>query len=283
MPALPRTGCHEPHQRMPARMKDCTNCRWNSRNAIRQRRHGHDRRRRNDRPVDAGLRRAEHRKPDRQRPAADRIGHDQRPQEIVPVIADRDQRKGDVGRTRQRHIDPPQHLQRPRALDPRRVDQFLRNALEGLPQQKDRKGAGEIRQRDRRNGIEQPDRADGAIILHDQHVRHDHQLQQHQRKRDAAALELEPRERIGRQRRQHQLSGQHQAHQQDGVEIIAPERRLAPGPRKILQRPGRRQAERGRIGRRMQRAPERVSQRRQPDQRQQPRRDHLDGMRSPVH
>src|SRR4051794_22112847 len=24
---------NQPHQRMPARMKDCTNCRWNSRNA----------------------------------------------------------------------------------------------------------------------------------------------------------------------------------------------------------------------------------------------------------
>ena len=264
-------------------MKDCTNCRWNSRKAISSGAIVMTVAADNDRPVDPGFGRAEHRKSDRQRPASHRIGHDQRPKEIVPVVADRDQAERNIGRPRQRDVNPPEHLQRTGALDPRRIDQFLRNALEGLPQQKDGEGAGEIRQRDRRNGVEQPERADRAIILHDQHVRHDHQLQQHQRERDAAAPELEPGESIGRERRQHELAGQHQANQHDGIEIIAAERRLTPGSRKILQRPGRGQAERRRIGRRMQRAPERVGQRRQPEQRQQPRRDHLDRMGSPVH
>ena len=43
----------ELHQRMPARMKLCTNCRWNSRKRDQQRRRRHERRRADDRPVDA--------------------------------------------------------------------------------------------------------------------------------------------------------------------------------------------------------------------------------------
>ena len=86
------------HRESPARMNDCTNCRWKSRNAISSGAVGQQRRRRDDRPVDALVGRREHLQPDRQRPRLDRVGDDERPEEIVPVVADADQRVGEVRR-----------------------------------------------------------------------------------------------------------------------------------------------------------------------------------------
>ena len=48
---------------------------------------------RDDRPVDALVGRGEDLQADGQRPRLDRVGDDQRPQEVVPVVADRDQRR----------------------------------------------------------------------------------------------------------------------------------------------------------------------------------------------
>ncbi|CKZ10496.1 Uncharacterised protein [Mycobacterium tuberculosis] len=49
------------------------------------------------------------------------------------MITDRDEAEGDVSRPRQRHINLPEDLQRPRTLDTGSFDQFLRHALECLP------------------------------------------------------------------------------------------------------------------------------------------------------
>jgi hypothetical protein len=92
------------------------------------------------------------------------------------VIADRDETERNIGRPRQRNIYLPENLQRPRPLDPGRFDQLLRNTLEGLPQQEDTERACEIRQRDCRDGIQQSELSDHAVIFDDQHVGHDHQL-----------------------------------------------------------------------------------------------------------
>ena len=66
--------------------------------ADQQRRRGHQRRGADDRPVDALVARGEHLQADGQRARLDRVGDDQRPQEIVPVIADRDEPVGEVDR-----------------------------------------------------------------------------------------------------------------------------------------------------------------------------------------
>src|ERR1035441_10293748 len=59
--------------------------------AYEQRRRGHERRGRDDRPVDALVARREHLQADGERPRLDRVGDDERPQEIIPVVAERDQ------------------------------------------------------------------------------------------------------------------------------------------------------------------------------------------------
>ena len=76
-------------QRMPARMNDWTNWRWNSRKPISSGAEVIKRRRGDDRPVDALVGRREHLQADRQRPGLDRVGDDQRPEEVVPVVAHR--------------------------------------------------------------------------------------------------------------------------------------------------------------------------------------------------
>ena len=74
-------------QRIPARMNDWTNWRWKSRKPDQQRRRRHQRRGGDDRPVDALVGRREHLQADRQWPRLDRVGDDQRPEEVVPVVA----------------------------------------------------------------------------------------------------------------------------------------------------------------------------------------------------
>ena len=74
-----------------------------------------------------------------------------------------------------------------------------------------------------------PKRAHGAVVLDDQHVGHDHELEQHQDERDIAAGEGEAREGVGRQRAQHELGGEDHGDEQEGVEEIARERRGVPG------------------------------------------------------
>ena len=72
-----------------------------------QRGYGHQRGRGDNRPTHAGFRGAEDAQSNRQGSGFHRVGHDEGPQEIVPVVADGDQSIGEIGRACQRHIYPP--------------------------------------------------------------------------------------------------------------------------------------------------------------------------------
>ncbi|KAG0920654.1 hypothetical protein G6F32_015492 [Rhizopus arrhizus] len=96
-------------------------------------------------------------------------------------------------------------------------------------------------------------------------------LQQHQHEDEVAAAELEARECVAGQCRQHQLRGQHHRHQQEGVQEVARKRRGLPGPREVIQRQRGEQFEAGGVGRRVERRPHGVSQRQDPQEAQRPR------------
>ena len=251
-------------------MNDWTNWRWNSRKPTQQRRRGHQGRGGDDRPVDPLVGRREHLQADRQRPGLDRVGDDQRPEEVVPVVAHRDQRVGEVDRPRQRHVDLEQHLQRARALDPRRVDELFRHRLECLAQQEDAERRGEVRQADGDDRVAQAERVHGPVVLDDEHVGHHHQLQQDQHEDEVAAGKLEPRQRVGRERSEHELRRQYHRHQQRRVEEVASEGRGIPGVGEVLQRQRRAELEAGRERRRMECGPDRVGERQDPQQAEQP-------------
>ena len=179
--AAARQSCSRA-QRMPARMNDCTNWRWNSRKRDQQRRRRHQRGGGDDRPVDALVGRREHLQADRQRPRLDRVGDDQRPQEVVPVVAHRDQRVGEVDRPGERHVDPPQHLQRrsrPRPAPRRRAP--AARVLKVWRSRKMPKAEAKYGRPMAEDRVEQAERAHRPVVLDDQHVGHDHQLHQHQR------------------------------------------------------------------------------------------------------
>ena len=144
-------------------------------------------------------------------PRLDRVGDDERPQEVVPVIAHRDEAVGDVDRAGERNVDLEQHLERARAFDARGVVELLRHGLEGLAQQEDAEGRGDVGQRDRRDRVDEAEPRHGAVVLDDQHVRHDHQLRQHEREGDVAAAERVAREGVGGERAQHELAGEDHA------------------------------------------------------------------------
>ena len=88
--------------------------------------------------------------PHGQRPRLDRIGDDQRPQKIVPVMGHGDEAIGQIDRPREGHMDLHEDLEDLGALHPRSVVQFARNGSEGLAQQEDAEGRGRIGQRDAR-------------------------------------------------------------------------------------------------------------------------------------
>src|SRR5215210_2162285 len=93
---------------------------------------GHERRGADDRPVDALVAGREHLQADGEGPRLDRVRDDERPKEVVPVIAHRDEAVGDVDRSGERDVDLEQDLERVRALDASGVVELLRHGLEGL-------------------------------------------------------------------------------------------------------------------------------------------------------
>ena len=187
------------------------------------------------------------------------------------MVADADQRVGEVRRPRERHVDAPQHLQRRAALDARRLVELARDGLERLPQQEDAEGARHVRQPDGEDRVLDAERGHRPVVLDDQHVGHDHQLHEHQREQHVAAGELEARERVRGERHQHELRRQHHGHQQHRVEEVACERRRRPRAREVVERQRGRQHEARRELSRVERRPERVEQRQHPQEAQQPR------------
>ncbi|MCY1540284.1 hypothetical protein D9M68_759140 [compost metagenome] len=187
------------------------------------------------------------------------------------MVADRHQPVGHVDRLGQRHIYLPQDLQRRGAFHAGGLFQFARHRLEGLAQEEDAERRREVRQPDGEHRVADAQLAHRPVVLHQQHVGHDHQLQQHQHEDEVAAPELQARERIAGQRGQDQLRGQHHRDQQEGIEEVARKRRRVPGPHEVVQRQRREQVEAGRVGGRMERCPYGVCQGQDPQQAECPR------------
>ncbi len=187
------------------------------------------------------------------------------------MVADGNQRVGQVHRLAQRHVHLPEDLQGAGPFHGGGLVQFLRDALEGLAQQKDAEGRRHVRQADGQRGIQHPDGRHGAVVLHHQHVGHYHELHEHQREQDALAGEVVLGEGVGRQRAQHQLPGQHHGHQQHGVDQVAGEGGRVPRHAEIIQRQRRGKAEPGGKFRRVKGRPHGVQQRQRPQQGQGPR------------
>ena len=192
------------------------------------------------------------------------------------MVAHRHQRVGEVGRARERHVHAPQHAEPGAALDARRLLELARDGLEGLAQQKYAEGARHVRQADADDGVDQPEPAHAAVVLDDQHLRHDHQLQEHQREGEIAPGELEAREGEAGQRAEHELRGEDQGDEDHRVQEVAREGRVAPGALEVGERERRERLEVRGEGRRMERRPEGVEQRREPEDGEQPGGDFLE-------
>ncbi|MNR05460.1 hypothetical protein D3C85_1214930 [compost metagenome] len=186
------------------------------------------------------------------------------------MVADRHQPIGHVDRLGQRHVHLPEDLQGVGAFHAGRFFQFARHRLEGLAQQEDAEGRCEVRQADGEHRVADAKLAHRTVVLHQQHVRHDHELQQHQHEDEIAAAEFEAGERIAGQGRQDELRGQHHRHQHEGVEEVPRERRRFPGAHEVVQRQRREQVKAGRVGGRMERRPHGVGQGQDPQQAQRP-------------
>ncbi len=128
------------------------------------------------------------------------LRHQERPQELVPRPDEREQRRGEQGRTRQGQRDRPQDPQLARAVEARRREQLLGQRQEELPEDEDRGRVDRERHDHPEVGVRQP------VAAHDHHVdRDDQQLerhdlhQQHRREQRALAAEVQPRQRVAGQ------------------------------------------------------------------------------------
>ena len=192
------------------------------------------------------------------------------------MIAHRHERIRDVDGLRERHVDLPQRLEGAGPFHPRRFVELLRHRLECLTQQEDAECRGHVRQPDREHGVEDAQRRHRAVVLHDQHVRHDHELHEDEQEDDVAAHEREARERVGGQGAEHELRGEDHGHQEDRVEQIAGERRRVPGIREVLQGERRREDEPRGVLAGVEGRPHRVEQRQDPQRTQHPRPHRLE-------
>jgi len=191
------------------------------------------------------------------------------------VIAHGDQAVSQVGRLGKRNVDLPEDRQPSCALHPGRLHQLLRHLLEGLPQQKNAEGGGHIGQADPQDRVHQSQLANGFVVLHDQNVRHDHDLHEHQQKDDLLPGKFKTGERIRSHGAEDELSRQRDADQHEGVEEVTGEGRNLPGAAEVVQRQRRRQNEAADEVHGMEGRPDGIEQRRRPQKGQQPGRQNL--------
>ena len=157
--------------------------------------------------LDLGLgadHRREHGDADRQGLHALLEGHQQRPQEVVPVQGEDDHGRGDGRRPRERKGDPPEDLEPSGAVDQGRILELAREGQEELAKDVDAEDVGDHRQDQRLVGVGPAD-----LDHRDQHRHHgdlggDHQRGEEDQEDQVAAREAQTRQRVARHR-----AGQH--------------------------------------------------------------------------
>src|SRR5712692_4500248 len=169
---------------------------------------------------------------------------DQRPEERVPRVEEREQRNRDEGGSHQRQADGPEKAEVARAVDPRGVVQLLRHREKELTQQEDRENADEERDDLCRIGVVPPE----VAATHEHEVRDDRCLgrdekrRQQQREQDASSAEAHARERVAGENGGCELADRRHRRDEDRVrESVRPERvRVLPGLDPVLGMPGSR-------------------------------------------
>ena len=168
---------------------------------------------------------------------------------------DRDERVGEVGGPRGRHVHPPEDAERAATLDPRGLVEFLGDLLEGLAHQEDAEGRSHVGRPDPEDCVEQPQPRRDRIVLDDQHLGQNEELQEHQYEQGVLEGDVDLGECKTRECAQHELPGEHGRHQQESVQEIPQPRRALPSRAEVFQCRGRGEIEVDRVGRSMERGP----------------------------
>ncbi len=143
---------------MPALRKLCTNCRWNSRNAMSN---GPEVISVAAQMIDQSIpwsTEAKTARPTVSGRVDTEFGDYERPDVVVPMEAHHHEAVGEVDRLRRRHVHAPKHAERRAALDARRLLKLLGHRLEGLPQEEDAEGRAQVGQSYAGQRVQQPER-----------------------------------------------------------------------------------------------------------------------------
>ena len=140
------------------------------------------------------------REPDRQHPVVRVLaGVEQRQEEVVERVEEREQRHRGDRRLREPQHDGDQDPQLAAAVDARRVEVLLRDRQEELPQQEDRERVAEPVRDDHaaRASRRRCELRPHHVERHDRHLRRQHQRDQHDHERRRRAPPAQARERVG--------------------------------------------------------------------------------------
>src|SRR4249919_649748 len=163
-----------------------------------------------------------------------RLDDDERPEEVVPRVEERDHRQRCQSRAREGQDDSYERAKPRAAVDPRSLLELDRQSPEELPHEEDPERGDEVRHDQR------PQRVDEPEVLHDQEGRDHHDLERdHQRgeqddEEDVAAEEPEAGEGVPGEAAQNEVGENDRAGDDGGVEKEPPEGRSGERVRVVL-------------------------------------------------
>src|SRR5882757_21645 len=178
---------------------------------------------------------------DRNSPHVRTLEGNKRPEEFVPGKDEDEDRQGAVGRQRHRNDDMPQDTKVTATIEPGRVLEIGRQIDEELPQQEQADRQGRQWKKDAGESVEQADLLDdeeqrnGVDLPGDEHAR------QQQQEQCVASTPLQPRQRIGSERRDHHRDDRRPEGDLKGIEQPEEKRPLVQERPEVLERDRRRQ------------------------------------------
>src|SRR5215472_5740330 len=130
---------------------------------------------------------------------------DQRPEQVVPRVDERDDAECGQGRLRERQHDLPEDLEAAAAVDTPRLLELSRERLEERVHEVDAERGGELRQDERPERVDEPDVMEDHESRDHRQLNRDEGRREHQDQHHRGPPELDARERVAGQAAQDQL------------------------------------------------------------------------------
>src|SRR2546428_9402889 len=134
--------------------------------------------------------------PQRQRPQRRSVQHQERPEEVIPLTLEAEDGQRRDGRGRERQNDRPEDGPLACAVNDRGLFQLAGNGFHKLRHEEYAGGGRNVREDDRRVGVNQPEFAQDDVFGDHRYLERDHQRRKYSQEQDISPGKLEPRKGI---------------------------------------------------------------------------------------